>query len=448
MRASRTRQTEGTHSRVTLSHKGQPKMLDIKFIRENADKVKKGAKDKNFEVDIDRLLELDASRRDLQFKSEQLRARRNEIAQSIPKASKEERPALIAEGREVKVSLGEIEPELETIKAEYDHLILMVPNVPLDEVPVGAGEEDNVELRKVGELPTFDFTPRDHEELGELLGILDKPRGIKVGGARSYLLRGAGAMLELAVVNLALEILRERGYELILGPVMVKEEALVGSGFFPYGKEDTYHLDKDGKYLVGTSEVILVSLNSDEIVERSEMPLKYMGYSPCFRREAGSAGKDTRGVYRVHQFSKVEQVIVCEADPEVSRKLHEELLGNSEELLQRLGIPYRVAVACTGEIGLGQVLKHEIESWMPSREAYCETHSCSSLYDYQARRSMIRYRDDDGQTTYAYTLNNTMVASPRILIPILENFQQADGSVVVPEALRKYMGGLEVIEPK
>jgi seryl-tRNA synthetase len=423
-------------------------MLDIKFIRDNADKVKKGAKDKNFEVDIDRLLELDARRRDLQYRSEQLRARRNEVAGSIKGASNEDRPALIAEGKEIKANLGEIEPELEQVKAEYDDLILMVPNVPLDEVPVGHGEEDNVELRKVGELPEFDFEPRDHEELGELLGILDKPRGIKVGGARSYLLRGAGAMLELAVVNLALEILRERGYELILGPVMVNEEALVGTGFFPYGKEDTYHLDRDDKYLIGTSEVVLVSLNRDEIVEREQMPLKYMGYSPCFRREAGSAGRDTRGVYRVHQFSKVEQVIICEADPEVSRKLHDELLGNSETLLQRLGIPYRVALACTGEIGLGQVLKHEIESWMPSRNAYSETHSCSSLYDYQARRSMIRYRGDDGQTTYAYTLNNTMVASPRILIPILENFQRADGSVVVPEALRKYMGGMEVIEPK
>ncbi len=423
-------------------------MLDIKFIRDNAEKVKKGAKDKNFEVDIDRLLELDSRRRDLQYRVEQLRKRRNEVSQSIPKASNEDRPALIAEGKQIRADLNEIEPELEEVKAEYGHLILMVPNVPLDEVPVGDGEEDNVELRKVGTPPTFEFEPRDHEELGELLGILDKPRGIKVGGARSYLLRGPGAMLELAVVNLALEILRERGYELILGPVMVKEDALVGTGFFPYGKEDTYHLDRDDKYLIGTSEVVLVSLNRDEIVDREQLPLKYMGYSPCFRREAGSAGKDTRGVYRVHQFSKVEQVIICEADPEVSRALHDELLGNSETLLQRLGIPYRVAVACTGEIGLGQVLKHEIESWMPSRNAYSETHSCSSLYDYQARRSMIRYRNDEGQTTYAYTLNNTMVASPRILIPILENFQQADGSVVVPEALRKYMGGMEVIEPK
>ncbi len=423
-------------------------MLDIKFIRENADLVKKGAKDKQFDVDIDHLLSLDTRRRELIQESEQVRARRNQVASSIKSASNEERPALIAEGKELKEKLSSMEEELQGVIAEFDALMLMVPNVPLDEVPVGVGEEDNVEIRKVGEPRAFDFEPRDHEELGELLGILDKPRGIKVAGSRSYLLRGAGALLEQAVIRLALDILVEREYELITGPVMVNEAALVGTGFFPYGKEDTYHLEKDDKFLVGTSEVMLVSMNADEIIEPEALPLRYMGLSPCFRREAGSGGRDTRGIYRVHQFTKVEQVIVCLDDKDLSRKLHDELLNNSETLLQRLGIPYRVALACTGEIGLGQVLKHEIESWMPSRDAYSETHSCSSLYDYQARRSMIRYRDEDGGTRYCYTLNNTMVASPRILIPILENYQQADGSVVIPEALRPYMGGMEVITPK
>ena len=247
---------------------------------------------------------------------------------------------------------------------------------------------------------------------------------------------------------MAIDILLERDYELVSGPVMVTEEALIGTGFFPYGKEDTYVLERDDKYLVGTSEVMLVSLNAGEILDPQDFPIRYTGLSPCFRREAGSAGKDTRGIYRVHQFTKVEQVIICRDDVEASRALHDELLGNSETLLQRLGVPYRVALACTGEIGLGQVLKHEIESWMPSREAYAETHSCSSLYDYQSRRSKIRYRHEDGNTRFCYTLNNTMVASPRILIPLLENFQQADGSVVVPEALRPYMNGREVIEPK
>lgn len=423
-------------------------MLDIKFIRENVDVVKKATRDKRFDVDIDRLVELDSRRRDLLYESEQKRARRNEVASEIPKASNEERPALIEEGKALKARVSEIEEELGAVTEEYERLLLMVPNVPLDEVPVGEGEEDNVEVRRVGEIPEFDFEPRDHEELGEMLGILDKPRGIKVAGARSYLLRGAGALLEQAIIRMAIDILLEREYELVTGPVMVNEDALVGTGFFPYGKEDTYHLERDDKYLIGTSEVVLVSLNRDEILDPEALPLRYTGLSPCFRREAGSAGKDTRGVYRVHQFTKVEQVIICLDDAEASRALHDELLSNSETLLQRLGIPYRVALACTGEIGLGQVLKHEIESWMPSRSAYSETHSCSSLYDYQARRSMIRYRHEDGNTRYCYTLNNTMVASPRILIPLLENFQQADGSVVIPEALRPYMNGMEVIEPK
>ncbi|TXD37566.1 serine--tRNA ligase [Lujinxingia vulgaris] len=423
-------------------------MLDIKFIRENVETVKEAARNKRFDVDIDRLLELDERRRDLMSSSEKIRARRNEVAQAIPKASKEERPALIEEGKQLKEDLASYEEELVEVQAAYEGLLLMVPNVTLPEVPIGETDEDNEVIRHVGEPRTFDFEPRDHEELGELLGIIDKERGIKVGGARSYALRGAGALLEMAVMRLGMDLMVERGYEPIIGPLMVNESALVGTGFFPYGKEDTYHLEKDDKYLVGTSEVILVSLNADEILEQDSLPRRYCGFSPCFRREAGSAGRDTRGVYRVHQFTKVEQVIICEADEAKSRALHEELLGNSEALMQKLELPYRVALACTGEIGLGQVLKHEIETWMPSRGMYSETHSCSSLYDYQARRSGIRYRNEEGQMRYCYTLNNTLAASPRILIPILEHYQNEDGSVTVPEALRPYMHGIEVIRPK
>ncbi|RAL23514.1 serine--tRNA ligase [Lujinxingia litoralis] len=423
-------------------------MLDIKFIRDHAEEVKEAAKNKRFDVDIDRLLELDERRRDLMSTSEQIRARRNEVAQLIPKASKEDRPALIDEGKQLKEDLARYEEELAGVQAEYEGLLLMVPNVTLPEVPIGESDDDNEVIRHVGEPRTFEFEPRDHQELGELLGIIDKDRAIKVAGARSYALRGAGALLEMAVMRLAMDIMVERGYEPIIGPLMVNESAMVGTGFFPYGKEDTYHLEKDDKFLVGTSEVILVSLNADEILERDTLPRRYCGHSPCFRREAGSAGRDTRGVYRVHQFTKVEQVIICEADAEKSRALHDELLGNSEALMQRLGLPYRVAVACTGEIGLGQVLKHEIETWMPSRGTYSETHSCSSLYDYQARRSGIRYRDEQGQMRYCYTLNNTLAASPRILIPILEHYQNEDGSVTVPDALRPYMHGIEVIKPK
>lgn len=421
-------------------------MLDIKYIRENVEVVKKAARDKRFEVDVDRLVALDVERRELMTQAERARARRNEVAQQIPKASSEDRPALIDEGRELKELVAEVEEKLAAIKEEYDHLLLMVPNVPLAEVPVGAGEEDNVELRTWGTPRTFDFEARDHEELGELLGIIDKPSAIKFAGARSYLLRGAGALLELAVMRYAIDLLGAEGFEPILGPLMVNPEAMEGTGFFPYGREDTYYLERDDKWLVGTSEVFLVSMSRDEIIEVDELPRKVAGWSSCFRREAGSAGKDTRGVYRVHQFSKVEQVIVCRNDPEESRRYHMALLNNAETLLQNLGIPYRVALACTGEIGLGQVLKHEVESWMPSRNAYNETHSCSSLYDYQARRSAIRFRDEEGQIHHCYTLNNTMVASPRILIPILENFQNEDGSVTIPEVLRPYMNGMERIE--
>lgn len=422
-------------------------MLDIKFIRENPELVKQAAANKRFEVDIDKLLELDLRRRELIGEAESARSRRNEVAGLIPKASPDARPGLVEEGKELKDRIQTLEGELAAVVADYDALMLMVPNVPLPEVPIGETDQDNLVLRVVGEPKAFAFEAKDHEELGVSLGILDKERAIKFAGARSYLLRGAGAMLEMAVTRLAMDILVEDGFEPVLGPLMVNESAMEGTGFFPYGKEDTYHLAKDDKFLVGTSEVFLVSMNANEIIDESRLPVTICGMSPCFRREAGSAGRDTRGVYRVHQFTKVEQVVICKNDPEESRELHERILGNAEKLLQRLEIPYRVALACTGEIGLGQVLKHEVESWMPSRQGYFETHSCSSLYEYQARRSQIRWRDGDGKVQYCYTLNNTMVASPRILIPLLENYQNADGSVTVPDALRPYMYGLKRLEP-
>lgn len=421
-------------------------MLDIKFIRDNVEDIKKAAKDKHFDVDVDRLLKLDDSRRKLLYESESIRARRNVVADEIKKASNEERPALIEEGRGLRERLNEVEEELATVKEEYDALLLMVPNIPLPEVPVGDDEEDNEVIRVVGEPRQFDFEPRSHEELGEMLDIIDKERAIRMAGSRSFVLKGAGALLEMAVMRLGMDIMVEQGFTPVIGPLMVNREAMTGTGFFPYGEEDTYHLESDDKYLVGTSEVFLVSLHREEILERESLPRFYCGKSSCFRREAGSAGRDVRGVYRVHQFTKVEQVAICEADPVKSREIHEKLLANSEKLMQLLGLPYRVAIACTGETGLGQVLKHEIETWMPSREKYSETHSCSSLYDYQARRSGIRYRDEEGQMQYCYTLNNTLAASPRILIPLLEHYQNEDGSVTIPEALRPYMYGMEKIE--
>ena len=423
-------------------------MLDIKFIRENAEAVQKAAVDKNFEVAIDRLLELDEERRTLLHETEKIRARRNEVASAIPKASNDERPELIAEGRELKEKLSTMDEELHEVQESYESLLLMVPNLPAPEVPIGDDDEDNEVIRHVGEPREFDFEPRSHEELGEHLDIIDKERAIRMAGSRAYALKGAGALLEMAVMRLGMDIMVEAGFTPVIGPLMVNREAMTGTGFFPYGEDDTYHLESDQKYLVGTSEVFLVSLHREEILDRETLPRFYAGKSSCFRREAGSAGRDVRGVYRVHQFTKVEQVAICVADKDKSREIHEKLLGNSEKLMQLLGLPYRVAIACTGETGLGQVIKHEIETWMPSREKYSETHSCSSLYDYQARRSGIRYRDENGETQFCYTLNNTLAASPRILIPILEHYQNEDGSVNVPEALQKYMYGRTVITPE
>jgi seryl-tRNA synthetase len=325
--------------------------------------------------------------------------------------------------------------------------MLRVPSVPRPEVPVGRGEEDNVEIRRVGTIRQFDFTPRDHVELMTMHGFVnwDGPR--KFAGSRSYALMGLGALLEQAVIRLAIDTLIERGLTFASVPVMVKDRALFGTGFFPLGKEEAYNISADDLYLVGTSEVALVSLHCDEILDPAQLPIRYAGLSPCFRREAGAHGKDTRGLYRVHQFTKVEQVVFCLPDEEVAEKEHYALLGNAEAILAKLEIPYRVAIACTGEIGLGQTRKHEVESWMPGRNAFSETHSCSTLGDFQARRSNIRVRLADGTMGYPYTLNNTAIASPRILIPLLENHQNGDGSITLPKALVKYMNGIEVLRP-
>jgi seryl-tRNA synthetase len=273
----------------------------------------------------------------------------------------------------------------------------------------------------------------------------DGPR--QFAGGRSYALTGLGALLEMAVTRLAVDTLVERGLNPVLPPVLVRERAMTGTGFFPLGREEAYNIGADDLFLVGTSEVPLVSLHADQVLDAKDLPIRYAGISNCFRREAGAAGKDTRGLYRVHQFTKVEQVVFCVPDEAVAEEEHYKLLGNAEAILAKLEIPYRVAIACTGEIGLGQTRKHEVESWMPSREAYSETHSCSTLGDFQARRSNIRVRLADGSTAFAYTLNNTAVASPRILIPLLENHQNEDGSIYVPPALRPYLFGREVLRP-
>ena len=423
-------------------------MLDIAFIRTHADIVRAAIKNKRCDLDLDQLLEADRVRRDSIGLIEAKRARKNEIAALIPKASKDDRPKMIEEGREVKVALEALEPQLAEANARFNDLMLRVPSIPRPEVPIGAGEDDNVEVKKVGTPRVFDFTPKDHIELMASLGILNQDGPRKYAGARSYALIGNGALLELAVVRLAIDTLLANGLTLVVPPVMVKERAMTGTGFFPLGREETYSITADEVFLVGTSEVPLVSLHCDETIDAAQLPIRYAGVSPCFRREAGAAGKDTRGVYRVHQFTKVEQVVFCVPDEEVAEKEHYQLLANSEAVLAKLEIPYRVALACTGEIGLGVTRKHEVESWMPGRKAYAETHSCSTMGEFQARRSNVRLRMADGSLAFPYTLNNTAIASPRILIPLLENHQNADGSVTLPKALVPYMNGIEVLKPK
>ncbi|MGC8908116.1 MAG: serine--tRNA ligase [Desulfomonilaceae bacterium] len=423
-------------------------MLDINFIRNNVEVVKQGILKKKMQMDVDELLDLDLQLRKTKSEVEELRAERNRLSKEIASARGDDRDRMIERVKVLKDNLSNLEPELRRMEERFETLMLLVPNPPLPEVPDGDSDEDNVEVRRFGAPPRFTFPPKDHLELAEELDIVDMGRASKFSGARMYVLKNEGALLEFALFKFALDILVERGYRPMIVPQLVRRQAMIGTGFFPLGEEDTFYVEKDDLYLIGTAEVSLVSYHTDEILPEGELPKRYCGYSTCFRREAGSYGRDTRGFYRLHQFNKVEQVTICVNDPAVSREEHYRLLDNAEAIMQALGLPYRVALACGAEIGQGQVLKHEIETWMPSRGKYSETHSCSSLHEFQARRLKIRWRGRDNKTRFCHTLNNTAVASPRILIPILENFQNEDGSVTIPEALRPLMNGMERIEPK
>lgn len=417
-------------------------MVSINVIRENPDVMQQAVRNKGMNVDIDRILMLDASLREATTKIDTLRAERNRLSKLIPTCNTDsERETLTSQSRLVKSELTDCENAIRDAHVEFNALMLHVPSIPAPEVPIGKSEEDNVELRQVGDVRTFDFPFRDHVELCELHNMLDTQRGAKVAGSRSYFLKNEAVFLEMAVNRFVLDFLAARGFTPMTVPQLVKKNAMQGTGYFPIGYDQAYKITEDELYLVGTSEVSLVGYHEDEILPLSEFPIKYAGISACYRREAGTYGRDTRGLYRVHQFQKVEQIVICEGDDKKAEALHYELLANSEAIMQALGLPYRVCLACTGEIGIGQIRKHEIEAWMPSRNAYCETHSCSTLGDFQARRLGIRYRDGDGEMRYAYTLNNTGIASPRILIPLLENYQNADGSIGIPKVLQQYMGG-------
>lgn len=425
-------------------------MLDIKWIRMNADKVQRAARLKGMAFNVQDLLAWDAKRRDLLQNTEAMRQERNkasgQIAAHMRAGEKEPAERLKEQVRQLNEELGRAEQELDEAEGQYRHLLLLVPNLPADDSPVGVSDADNIEVRRVGAARAFDFPLLDHVELGERLDLFDIPRGVKVGGARSYYLKNAGLLLHRAVQQFAIDMLTDRGFTIMDVPLMVRRDALIGTGFFPLGEDQCYAIPEEQLWLVGTSEVSLVSYYGDEIVDMSK-PIRLAGVSPCFRREVGSAGRDVRGLYRVHQFAKVEQVILAPNDAAVSNRLLEEMVGHAESILEALELPYRVVAVCTGDMSQKTFKQYDIETWMPSRGAYGETHSASNLHDFQARRMNIRYRDAEGQLQYCHTLNNTAVATPRILIPLLENHQQADGSIRIPEALRPYMRGLAEIRP-
>jgi len=424
-------------------------MIDIKLIRENPDLVKQAAADKCMAVDLDRIIELDERRRRIETEFNELRHEQRRAGERIAKAAKDEKAALSKEMGQLKGRIKSLDEQRAALADQVRELMLLVPQIPDENAPRGTSDDDNVEVRRVGQTKTkadFGFEFKDHIELGAALHLFDIERGVKLAGSRNFVLSGAGAMLHEAVLHLGWDLMIERGFTPLTVPVLVNEKLMYGTGFFPLHREEVYLAERDEQALVGTSEVPVTGLHADEMLELSDLPKRYFARSTCFRREAGAAGRDTRGLYRVHYMDKIEQVILCPADAAESARWHDVIIRNAEDLLRALELPYRVVEVCTGEMGQGKVRMFDIETWMPSREMYSETHSASRFHDFQARRLNLRYRDENGKPRFCHTLNNTMVASPRILIPLIEMNQNADGSVRIPAALRKYMGGLDCVK--
>lgn len=430
-------------------------MLDINFIRENLELVKAAAKNKNISVDLDRLTAVDAERKTLIGEIEALRSERKKNGEKMQKATEEERKDISEEGRKIKEQIAELETKYEKIKNEFDELMVKVPTVPSEDTPVGKDSDQNVEVGSWGEKPSFDFEPLTHIELGEKLDLLDLQKGAKVAGYRGYYLKNEAVTLVMGVMFEALTKMISRGYRPFIPPTLIKSFPLFGSGYF---KDQEYNSDideiyqiasrekdsagevsKEKKFLVGTAEPSLLAYFSDETLSAEDLPIKVCGFSQCYRSEIGSYGKDTKGIYRVHEFMKVEQVVVCPADYEKAEKIQEEMVGISEELHRDLGLPYRKLQICTGDMSAGKYRAFDLEAWMPGLNRYGETGSASNFVDWQARRLNIKYTEN-GEKKYAFLLNNTALASARTLIAILENYQQKDGSVKVPTILQKYVG--------
>jgi seryl-tRNA synthetase len=475
-------------------------MIDIKQIRENPEKFEKAAKDKKFDVNIDHLLNVDGILLTAKQGLQNITTEKNRLGKLIPKLSGNDKEWALSGLASLKEQEDKHAQVIKKWQPEFDELMLLVVQPADDDVPLGKDDTENVEIRREGKIRQFDFEPKDHVQLGLALDIIDIERGVKLAGTRNYILKGDGALLHWAVLRFAMDFMVGKGYVPMSVPVLMKDEAMTGTGFFPGSEDQTYRTEEDqdgvlvnheamletatfsigrilndevvpetrssltetgleqpcqtgeGKLnLAGTAEVPLTAYRMGEILKAEELPLKYVAMSSCFRREAGAAGKDTYGLYRIHQFDKIEQVVICKNSIEQSNKYHAEILANSEAVMQALDLPYRVVNVCTGDLGRGQAKKFDIEAWMPSRKNYCETHSASKFYDFQARRLNLRYKDKHGTrdtghgTRFCHTLNNTVIASPRILIPILELYQNADGSVTIPKVLRPYMGGKEKI---
>ncbi len=421
-------------------------MIDIRELRERPDVYIKAARDKRIEADIPKLLELDQQLKDVKARLQEIATEKNRIGKSVPKLSGVEKDAALSELSRLKQEEEDDQERVKQLQPQFDALMLQVPQPADADVPVGKDDTENVELRREGEVPQFDFAVKDHVELGVALNMIDIERGVKLAGTRNYFLKGDGALLHWAVLRFAIDFMVGRGYVPMSVPLLMRDEAMQGTGYYPGAEEQTYRMEKDELSLVGTAEVPLTAYRMGEILPEQELPLKFVALSSCFRREAGSAGKDTYGLYRIHQFDKVEQVIVCRNSDDESAAFHEEILANSEGVMKALGLPYRIVAVCSGDLGRGQAKKYDIEAWMPSRGNYCETHSASKFYEFQARRMNLRYKaTQTKKNLFCHTLNNTVIASPRVLIPLMELYQNADGSITIPPALRPYMQGRERI---
>ncbi|KKS91606.1 MAG: Serine-tRNA ligase [Parcubacteria group bacterium GW2011_GWF2_43_11] len=434
-------------------------MLDIKFIRQNPEIIKDACKKKGVNLDVDRLLEVDKKKRELLQALEDMRAQKNKASQDIVRTkNKTEKDLIILKMKELDTNNDRLDRDFRDVNEEFQKLMLFVPNIPAKEAPIGPDSASNKEIDKWGDIPQFDFPVKDHIQLGKDLDLIDTEAGTKTAGFRGYYLKNEAVLMHLGLMFYAINKLKEKGFQLFITPTLVREFTLIGSGHFPFGRDEIYQIGNPGRlengenvkepiFLAGTAEPSLLAYYSDKIFDEKDLPIKSCAVSQCYRSEIGSYGKDTRGLYRVHEFMKVEQIIICKADLKESDKWLKEMLEIAREILKDLKLSHRVVINSTGDMGAGKYIMYDIETWMPSRNAYGETHSDSNLTDWQTRRLNIRYREKNGEIKFAYALNNTVIASPRILIAILENYQQKDGSVAVPKVLQKYTGFKQIRTP-